>query len=87
MNPTIETVPAAPAFAEKATDRSVSVRLSDLWTLTKPGITVMVAITAVSLIAYAQTAAANREAATANTQMENALAAEMTQRAHAETTA
>jgi protoheme IX farnesyltransferase len=45
MNPTMEAVPA-PAFAKEAPGRSVSVRLADLMTLTKPGITVMVAITA-----------------------------------------
>lgn len=45
MNPTIEAVPA-PAFAEKTASRSILVRLADLATLTKPGITVMVAITA-----------------------------------------
>jgi protoheme IX farnesyltransferase len=45
MNPTIEAVPA-PAFAKEAPGRSVSVRLADLMTLTKPGITVMVSITA-----------------------------------------
>jgi protoheme IX farnesyltransferase len=45
MNPTIEAVPT-PAFAKEAPGRSVSVRVADLMTLTKPGITVMVAITA-----------------------------------------
>ena len=45
MNPSVEAV-QAPAFADKAPARSVSVRLADLVTLTKPGITVMVAITA-----------------------------------------
>src|SRR5258705_3167828 len=45
MNPVVEAV-QSPAFADKAASRSLSVRLADLVTLTKPGITVMVAITA-----------------------------------------
>jgi protoheme IX farnesyltransferase len=44
MNPSVEAVPA-PAFAEKAPSRSLSVRIADFVTLTKPGITVMVGIT------------------------------------------
>jgi protoheme IX farnesyltransferase len=44
VNPGVEAVPA-PAFAEKAPGRSLSVRVADLVTLTKPVITVMVGIT------------------------------------------
>jgi serine/threonine protein kinase/tetratricopeptide (TPR) repeat protein len=44
----------------------------------------MVAITAVSVVAYVKTAAANRETATANRDMEKALAAEKAQREQAE---
>ncbi len=43
MNPGVEAVPAT--FAKETPSRSFSVRLSDLLTLTKPGITVMVGIT------------------------------------------
>jgi protoheme IX farnesyltransferase len=44
MIPSVEAVPAS--FAKEAPSRRLSVRLADLLTLTKPGITVMVGITA-----------------------------------------
>lgn len=45
MNPTLEAV-QAPSFGKTTSDRPALARLSDFMTLTKPGITVMVTITA-----------------------------------------